>query len=470
MQRLTGMDATFLYLESRANQMHVASVAIFDPTSVPGGYSFEKVRDMVDGRLHNLPPFRRRVVDVPLGLHHPIWIEDPDFDLDFHVRRAALPSPGSATELAAFASDVIGRPLDRDRPLWEMWVLEGLEHGHVATITKVHHAAIDGVSGAELMVNLLDLEPDPAPIAPPEQEWRPDRHPSDLEMLAYAGASIVRQPLRMVRLARRTVDLVLATRRRNRDRGTVAAPPGFFDAPPTSFNGAITPHRKVAFVDTSLDDIKMVKNAFGVTVNDVVLAVCSGALRHYLEAQAELPERGLVAMCPISVRSEEEKGTLGNRVSGMTVGLASDIDDPVERLYAIHESTKGAKDQHHAIGAADLTDWTEFAAPAVAARAARLYSRMRLADRHRPVFNVTISNVPGPPFHLYSAGARLVAFYPIGPIVDGGGLNITVMSYMGSLGFGLNACRELMPDVWDVADAIPQALEELVKAAQSAAN
>jgi diacylglycerol O-acyltransferase / wax synthase len=465
MQRLTGMDATFLYLESPSNQMHVASVAVFDPSTVEGGYSFDKVRDMVAERLHKLPPFRRRLRTVPFGLHHPIWIEDPDFDLDYHVRRRGLPSPGGVAELAEFASDVLGRPLNRDRPLWEMWVVEGLEHGYIATITKVHHAAIDGVSGAELMVHLLDLEPEPEPVAPPEEEWRPDRVPTDVELLGYAAASIARQPLRAIRLARRTAELVVNTRRRNRARGEIPAPPGFFSAPSTSFNGAITPHRLIAFEDVPLDDVKRVKNAFGVTINDVVLAMCAGALRKYLEDRGELPDEPLVAMCPISVRTEDQKGTLGNQVSGMTVSLASNVADPVERLLAIHESTKDAKEQHHAVGAASLTDWTEFAAPAVAASAARLYSRMRLADRHRPAFNVAISNVPGPPFPLYSAGARLVTFYPIGPIVDGGGLNITVMSYMGSMGFGLNACRELMPDVWDVARGLRDALDELLKAA-----
>ncbi|HVF32682.1 MAG TPA: wax ester/triacylglycerol synthase family O-acyltransferase [Acidimicrobiales bacterium] len=468
MQRLSGLDATFLYLESASNHMHVASTAIFDPSTVPGGYSFEKVKELVASRLHLLPPFRRRLVEVPFQLHHPLWVEDPDFDLDYHMRRAALPAPGGEEELAEFAADVLSRQLDRTKPLWEMYVVEGLENGLIATVTKTHHAAIDGVSGNELTVNLLDLQPEPVEIEP-DTEWKPDRIPTDLELVGYALNSLARQPVLGVKAARRTLEAAVTLRRRNR-RPEITPPPAPFTAPRTPINGAITPRRKFAFTSLPLDDVKMIKNALGGTVNDVVLALCSGALRGYLADRGELPEDPLVAMVPISVRTEDLKGAMGNQVSQMLVSLATSVDDPVERLHAISAGTEGAKEQEKAIGAETLMNWAEFAAPAVAARAARLYSNMKLADRHRPLFNVTISNVPGPNFPLYSAGSRMVAMYPMGPIADGGGLNMTVMSYMGTMFFGLVACRDTVPDVWDIARGLESSLEELRKAAERAAG
>jgi len=468
MQRLTGLDAVFLYMETPTNHMHVASTGIFDPSTVPEGYDFEKVKDLVRDRLPLLPPFRRRLVTIPFELHHPLWIEDPDFDLDYHVRRAALPAPGGQKELAEFAAEVMSRPLDRSRPLWEMYVVEGLENGMIACITKTHHAAIDGVSGAELTVNLLDLQPEPAPVPEQEHPWKPDKEPSDIELVGYALSSLARQPLLAAKAVRRTFSTVLNTRRRNR-QPDVNPPPGFFSAPRTSLNVAISPRRRFAFTEVHLDDIKMIKNALGGTVNDVVLAICSGALRAYFAERGENVEGPLQAMVPISVRTEEQKGAMGNQVSSLLVSLASDVEDPVERLHTITEGTKGAKEQEKAIGAATLTgDWAEFAAPALAARAARLASRTRVLERVRPLFNVTISNVPGPPFPLYSAGARMVALYPMGPINDGAALNITVMSYMTSVYFGLVADRGAVPEVWDIARHIDEALVELKKAADDA--
>src|SRR5206468_4376992 len=211
MRRLTGLDATFLYMETPSNHMHVASTAVFDPSTVPEGYSFEKVKELVENRLPLLPPFRWRLVEVPFGLHHPIWIEDPDFDLDYHIRRAALPSPGGDAELREFAADVFSRPLDRSRPLWEMYLVEGLEGGMIATVTKTHHAAIDGVSGAELTVNLLDLQPEPAPVTAPDT-WQPDRIPTDLELVGYAASSLIRQPIALAKAVRRTAEMAVTLR------------------------------------------------------------------------------------------------------------------------------------------------------------------------------------------------------------------------------------------------------------------
>jgi WS/DGAT/MGAT family acyltransferase len=348
-----------------------------------------------------------------------------------------------------------------------MYVVEGLEHGHIASITKTHHAAIDGVSGAELTVNLLDLQPEPAEVPPEETPWEPDRIPSDAELVAYAVNSLARQPFRAAKAVRRTALAAVNVRRRNRQPDAVP-PPAPFSAPHTPFNVSIDGRRRFAFTEIPLDEAKMVKNALGGTVNDVVLALCAGALRSYLLGKGLLPEKGLVAMVPISVRSDEHKGAMGNRVSSMLTALATDLEDPLERLRVISAGTRQAKEQDKAIGADTLMDWTEFAAPALAARAARLYSRMKVADRLRPFFNVTISNVPGPPFPLYCAGARMVALYPMGPIADGLALNMTVMSYMGSMYFGLVAGRDAVPDVWDLAHGINQSLDELKKAADAA--
>jgi len=467
MQRLTGLDATFLYMETPSNHMHVASTVILDPSTAPNGYSFDKARELIENRLPLLPPFRRRLVEVPFGLHHPIWIEDPDFDLDYHVRRAALPSPGGRKELEEFAADVFGRPLDRSRPLWEMYIVEGLEGGHIAVVSKTHHSAIDGVSGAELTVNLLDLSPEVMVVPPPDPPWRPDRVPTDIEMLSFAVRSLARQPLAAVKAARRTASMALNLRRRNREPN-VTPPPAPFQAPKTFLNTNITPHRRFTMTGVALDDVKLVKNALGGTVNDVVLAVCAGALSKWLADHGEHPEEDLVGMVPISVRTEDDKGSMGNRVSAMLVKLVSTLDDPVERLAAIREATKDAKEQDKAISAEVLTDWVEFAAPAVAARAARLASSLRVWDRlRRPVFNLVISNVPGPPFPLYSAGARVMGIWPMGPVSDGAGLNITVMSYLDAVNFGIVACRELAPDLDALAGYIDTAMEELVKAAGS---
>jgi WS/DGAT/MGAT family acyltransferase len=287
--------------------------------------------------------------------------------------------------------------------------------------------------------------------------------------VSYAASSLARQPLAAVKAVRRTAEMALNLRDRNR-QPDVTPPPAPFSAPRTSLNTVITPHRRFAFAQVGLDEVKEVKNALGGTVNDVVLAMCSGALRKYFDEKGEDLESSLVGMVPVSVRADDEIGAMGNRVSSMLVSLASDIDDPVERLHAITDGTKNAKDQEKAIGADTLSNWAEFAAPAVAARAARLYSRYKLAERHRPLFNVTISNVPGPNFPLYSAGSRMVAMYPMGPIFDGGGLNITVMSYMGTMFFGLVACRETVADVWGLAGNISLALDELRKAGEQRAS
>jgi len=464
MERLTGLDASFLYLETPSLHMHVSMAAVFDPSTVPGGYSFEKLRDLVGSRLALAPVFRRRLVEVPLRLGHPYWIDDQDFDLDYHVRRAALPSPGGIEELARYVGDVCSRQLDRSKPLWEMDIVEGLEHGNVGLVSKIHHSTIDGVSGAELLAQLFDLEPDPPAREVPEGPSRTDAMPSDLYLIAQALAARLTAPIDITRLAWRTGRSVLNVRRLRRapNDGKGALP---LTTPRTSLNAAITPHRKVAFSSISLDDVKELKTALDATVNDVILAICTGALRRYLQGRNELPDDPLVAAVPVSVQPSTADRRGANKVSAMFVSLPCGTADPKERLEIIRSVTKGAKSEHNALGADVLRNWAEHATPNVFSAAARTYTRLRLAERHRPIQSLVISNVPGPDFPLYLGGAEMVAGFPLGPVIDGAGLNVTVMSYRGVLNWGLMACAETVPGVASIAASIPDSLDELRAAA-----
>jgi diacylglycerol O-acyltransferase / wax synthase len=466
MERLSGLDASFLYFETPSMHMHVAMTAIFDPSTMEGGYEFGKIKDFISSRLHLVPPFRRRVVEVPFRLNHPIWVEDPDFDLDYHIRRIGAPAPGGHRELAEMAAQIASTPLDRSRPLWELYVVEGLADGNIGVVTKMHHCAVDGVSGAELMVNLFDLTPEGRELDPPEPRT-PEPIPSDYQLVQHAVASRARRSLGILPLLGTTVRTAsrLVSRHRDPDAVVGAVP---LTAPPTPWNMAITPHRRMSFTRVKLDDIKTIKNAVGCTVNDVVLGLMGGTLRRYLEKHDAFPaDAPLIAVCPVSVRGDDEKGQMNNKVSAMFTSLATDVDDPIERLKTIHEVTKGAKEDHNVLGANILQDWAEHAAPTTFALAARLYSSMNLSDRHRPIHNVVISNVPGPPFPLYYAGAQLEYTLPMGPVMEGAGLNITVLSYMDNVDIGFMACRELIPDVWSLVDFVEDSMQELLKAVEA---
>ncbi|MFZ6002591.1 MAG: WS/DGAT/MGAT family O-acyltransferase [Actinomycetota bacterium] len=468
MERLSGLDASFLYFETPNMHMHVAMTAIFDPSTMPGGYDFATIKDFIASRLHLVPPFRRRVVQVPFQLNHPIWVEDPHFDLDYHIRRVGAPAPGGHRELAELAGQIASVPLDRSRPLWELYVVEGLADDHIGVITKMHHCAVDGVSGAELMVNLFDLSPEGREIEPPE-ERSPEPIPSDLELVGHALASRARRQIGLLPLIGTTARTVGTLVARHRDpKAVVGAVP--LTAPHTPWNAAITPHRRMSFTRVSLSDVKRIKNAVGCTVNDVVLGLMGGTLRRYLEKHGGNPPEPLIAVCPVSVRADDEHGQMNNKVSAMFTSLATDVDDPIERLRTINRVTLGAKEDHNALGAHLLQDWAEHAAPTTFALAARLYSSLHLADGHRPIHNVVISNVPGPPFPLYYAGAKLTYTLPMGPVMEGAGLNITVLSYMDHVDIGFMACRELVPDVWELADHVDDAMAELLMAIDEPAS
>jgi WS/DGAT/MGAT family acyltransferase len=470
-------------METATTYGHVSGLAVYDPSTAPVPAGIDDLKLIIQERLHLLPPYRRRLVEIPLGLDHPYWIEDPDFDLDFHVRHIGLPPPGDDRQLAELVSRIVARPLDRSRPLWELYMIEGLKGGYTAQLTKIHHCAIDGVSGAEILTTLLDVTPEPRKVDPPRRPWRPEPHPTQVEMLArgvwaiawtpWKGFQLGRKALRHLPELARSLGFGELPGNRLINRLTGRRPDPMLSeapttAPRTPFNDRITPHRRFAFGSLSLDEVKEIKNQLGVTVNDVVMALCAGALGRYLAERRELPADPLVAMVPVSIRTEEKKGTFGNQVSAMTASLHTHVPDPIQRLERVHESMRVAKEQHHALPANLLQDFAQFAPPAVAARAARVIARATVANVMNVPFNVVISNVPGPQFPLYGIGAKLVANYPVSAINDGVGLNMTVQSYNGSLDFGLIACRELVPDIWDLIDHLRDALHELKEAAKEA--
>lgn len=485
MQQLTGVDASFLYMESPTTFGHVSGLIMFDPhDSDDAGY--ERTKERIAARLHLLPPMRRRLVEVPFNLDHAYWIEDPDLDLDFHIRETAVAPPGTDEQLAELVSRLIARPLDRSRPLWELYVINGLSDGRVAQLTKIHHAAIDGVGGAQLLGNIVDLEPN-TPDPEPQPLPRPEHIPSEGEMLVRGLTSLATRPYKQGRILVRTlqalpqigraVDVASIAKalpqpvarafgqgeRRIEDEPPTLSKTGGFSVPSTRFNNKIGPHRRFAFTSLPLDRVKKVKDALGVTVNDVVLGMCGGALRMYLDNKGELPEESLRCMIPVSVRTEDQANSYGNQVSGMMAALATDVADPVKRLEVIHAETVRAKESLGALPANLLMDVAEFAPPAIAARASRVMART--ANAIDPPFNLIISNVPGPQFPLYSGAAEMLTYIPVSAIADTQGLNITIMSYNGRCDFGLVACRDSVPDLWDLCHLLEDALEELEDAA-----
>jgi WS/DGAT/MGAT family acyltransferase len=473
MQQLTGLDAAFLALETANSTGHVGGVCLLDPTDAPRPLDLVALTDVLERRLPLVPVLRRRLLEVPLGLDQPYWVDDADFDLEYHVRELALPGPGSEAQLTEQVARLHARPLDRRRPLWEMYLITGLADGRVAVYTKVHHAAIDGVSGAELLTVLLDLSPDGRPL-PAEAQYTPAPPPNRAALAVRAAARLAWRPVQTVRLSGEFIRVVPTLAPvisafvggmlgLNRGDGSVI-PSSPSRAPATPFNRPITPHRRVAFRSVSLDDVKSVKRAFGVSVNDVVMAMCAGALRTWLIDHDALPTGPLNAMIPVSVRDESGKGALGNKVSAMLATVPTHLDDPVQRLAVVHEATKIAKSQQAVIPQGLVDNISDFAPPALVARAARVVFATGVLHR-LPPFNLCISNVPGPNIPVYLAGARLLAQYPVSVVTDGQGLNITVVGYLGQLHFGLVACRELVPDIDALAGYLVDELDLLLKAA-----
>jgi WS/DGAT/MGAT family acyltransferase len=480
MRQLTSLDASFLALESSNQTGHVAGLTILDPSTTKSGeLTFEDIRNLMEERLPLLPPLRWRLVEVPFGLDYPYWLDDPEFDLDFHVRELALPPGGAKEKLAEQVARIVSRPLDRARPLWELYLIHGLENGHKALLTKIHHSMVDGLSGAEIMGVLFDLQPEGRELPEPERDGA-DREPGEMEMLSRGLMGLPRYPLRLLRslptaLPNLDESPVLAgipgtsfvakmTDRlsrlvSNRESGVLAHT--HYKAPKTCFNGRISPHRRFAFGQIDLDEVKEVKNQLGCTVNDVVVAICAGAVRSWLLEHDELPPEPLVVQVPVSVRTDEQMGTFGNRIMLMSAPLFTNDPNPIRRVRKTHDALKAMKEHHKALPAELLQDTNHFIPPAVFARAARATFAISTSGRGRPTWNLVVSNVPGPQFPLYCAGAQLVANYPVSVITDGMGLNITVMSYCGKMDFGIVADRDQMPDLWSMLDRLRDSLEEL---------
>lgn len=461
MERLTGLDASFLYLETGTQHLHVCALLVLDPTAEGCDYSFDSFKAELGRRIAHVPQMRRRLRQVPLNLDHPLWVRDTDFDLDYHIRRYGLPRPGGRAELAELVGDIAGMPMDRDKPLWQMRVVEGVDGDKIAVIAKYHHAAVDGITGADMMMHLCDLEPGatkPEPAEPPPA----DAAPSDLRLMVEAA---VRFPARagVLGMVPKTLGMLAGSLRRRRNNEPGMALP--LTAPRTPFNRAITPHRAVAFTEVDLDIVRQIKDVFGVKVNDVVLAVVGDALRDYLIGHDALPDRSLLASVPVSVHESTRHTTGTNKVSSLFCALGTDIADPVERLATVAEANKDAKDEHEHIGSDFLRDWTQYVPPNTFRLAMSLYSSFKLAEHHPVVHNLVVSNVPGPPMPLYFLGVKMLSMFPFGPVFHGAGLTITALSTNGHLDFGLIACRELVPDIHELTDAIPEALDRLHKAA-----
>ncbi|MGO8870647.1 MAG: WS/DGAT/MGAT family O-acyltransferase [Acidimicrobiales bacterium] len=462
MRRLGGLDAAMLAAEKPANySMHTMAVLVLDPAAMPAGDRLTVVREYVRSRIHLVPPLRRRLVETPLGLDVPRWVDDHQVDLDYHIRRVTLPSPGTAVDVAAFASKLAEHKLDRRYPLWEMHVVEGLAEGGFCIVAKVHHALMDGIVGMHFMASLFAFEADesPPPAPAPETAERPPAAPA---ILIGALASALRRPLLATRATGDTLrsGMRIAHRALGSDRGGGGRLTAPFSGPHTVFDAPITPRREVAFASLPMREVKRVAQAFGVTVNDVVLALVAGALRGFLDALGELPQRQLVAAVPVSVRGDQGTQT-ANLITIMLMGLATDRQEPGDRLAAIHQAALKAKSLQSALGPETLLEWLEVPVPALLSVATSIYSRLHLCALHPPLCNLVVSNVPGPPASLYFAGARLISLFPLGPIFDGVGLNITVVGGTETMDVGLVVCPDRLPDVWNLADAFGPSLDEL---------
>ncbi|MGA9748929.1 MAG: wax ester/triacylglycerol synthase family O-acyltransferase [Nocardioides sp.] len=480
MRQLTSLDAQFLHVESPTTVGHVGSLIIVDPATAPGGaWDVEAVRDLLEPRLHLAAPLRQRLVEVPLGLGRPYWVDDPHFDLEFHLRELALPAPGSREQLGEQVARIHARQLDRTRPLWEAYVITGLEDGKAAFYSKIHHAAIDGVSGSEILETVMDLSPEPREVDPEDQPFVPRRMPSTVDLVRRGIGSLAVNPLEVVRAVPKSltyldqlpgVATVPGVRLLSEAAGAVGRAlgqrPSDLDArdlraPRTPLNGQITAHRRFAYGSVPLDDVKRVKDHFGMTVNDVVMTLTAATLRRWLLDHDALPRAPLVAAVPVSVRTEDQSGQLGNQVSVMVAALPTDEADPVARAEAMRASMLDAKRHFDAVPASLLQDLSTAIPTALSGLAAR--ALFRLATLPGVPFNLFVSNVPGPQLPLYVAGARVEGIFPVSAVTDmTGGLNITLFSYDGHLDFGFIACREMVPDVWVMVGYLREALDELV--------
>ena len=456
MERLSGLDAFFLYLETPTQPLNVCCIMEVETSTMPGGYTYGRFRAALAKHVTAVPEFRMKLADTQLNLDHPVWVDDENFQLRRHLHRVGVPAPGGRRELAEICGYIAALPLDRDHPLWEMWVLEGgARSDAVAVMLKVHHAVVDGVAGANLLAQLCSLEPD----APPPQPMNGAGGGNPLQITVSGLIGFALRPLRLATVVPATMLTLVQTVLRAREGRTMAAP---FSAPPTPFNGSVSRQRNVAYTQLDMRDVKRVKDRFGVTVNDVVVALCAGVLRRFLLDRGELPNNPLVATVPVSVHDKSNRPGR-NHTTWMFCRLESQISDPAERIRTIAAGNTAAKDHTAAMGPTLLHDWTQFGGPTMFGAAMRILPRIPIS--HGPVYNLILSNVPGPEAQLYFLGCQVDTMYPLGPIIGNAGLNITVMSLNGELGIGIVACPDLLPDLWCIADAFPDALKELLECA-----
>ncbi len=468
MRTLSGLDAAFLALETSEAPMNVTGTLVVDP-GASGPLRFGQVMALMRSRLHRLAPLRRRLAPDPLGLSLPQWIEDPDFTLESHVHRTRAAAPGSRSCLDRVVARIAARRLPRSRPLWELWLVEGLEHGRVALVLKVHHALADGVAGAALLLQLLDAAPESEPAASEATEtadaWQGEPEPTTAQHLGRAVARALSAPERMARATRASQRVAAALLRATGPGGGPSGPALPFNAPSSGLSGAISGERVIATGEVGLRALHFVRSAFEATVNDVVLAACTAALRRHLRDHGEEPEEPLLATVPVSVREAHELGEGGNRLSALFVHLPVHLEDPVSQLLTVRSQARHAKRLHARMGADTLGAWAELLPPPLLSGAVRAYAALGLADRHRPAHNVVISNVPGPPQPLYAAGGRVAACFPTGPVFHGAALNLTVLSYADVVHFGVAACARAVPDAGALPEAFATGVRDLVRAA-----
>ena len=455
--RLSGLDTTFLHLERDGAHMHVASTIIFEgppPTH-------DEFRDHIDSRLHLVPRFRQKLRFVPFGQGRPVWVDDPHLNLEYHVRRTALPPPGSEEQLRNLAARIFSQQLDRSKPLWELWLAEGLEGDRFAIIGKTHHALVDGVSGVDITHVLYDASREPAGSPDSGQEWLPRPEPNGVKLLADALLERVTSPGEMVRGARALVrgPRRVASQVWDGLAATSKMVGAGLSAPASPLNVEIGGHRRFAWVTSDLGEVKRIKNELGGTVNDVVLAAVSGALGRYLRARGfDTSEMELRAMVPVSVRADEEHGALGNRVAAIMAPLPVWSEDPVETLHLISDTMGDLKGSGQAVGAEILTGLADFAPPTIASQAARLQSAQRF-------FNLVVTNIPGPQIPLYVLGRQMLALFPMVPLAQNQAVCVGIMSYNGNLHFGLIGDYDAMADLDSLALDLEAAIDELSAAA-----
>src|SRR3990167_430945 len=460
------MDASFVAMESRNSPMHIGSILIYNPETAPGGFvRFKEILAFLHSRMQLSRTMRQRLVRVPFDLDYPYWIEDENFDLEYHVRHLALPKPGDWRQLCIRARQLLAPPLDPPPPPWEFTVIEGLDNiegvpkGSFAFVTKVHHSAIDGMSGIDLMEAMHTLEPDPPPIEKPDT-WHAESVPNSATLLARSWWNAVTNPMRQLNVAAKAIPGLTRT-----VQGLIAKDfkvHGEMLAPRCRFNAVISPHRVVEGRSFPLEDIKAIRALSpGCKVNDVFLAIVGGAMRRYLLAKDDLPKTTLTAMAPISVRSGEEKGDMGNQVAAMIAPLGTHIATGAERLRYVHSQTANSKAVTDAIGARNMTEISKVSPALFMALGARLYTSLGLANRMGPPFSTVVTNVPGPPVPIYSSGARLESMMGLLCLTDGLGLGHVVQSYVDEATITFTACRRLMPDPEFYASCIEQSFNEL---------